>query len=93
MTLGDAGIWNGPGIAERQGKGEMIIIRSNKFPLAEHVEVLFSNPEDGFEARWSTRSGCIAIVDIETQYVINDAMPIRKTREEAEACARKMMRC
>lgn len=47
------------------------------------VVTLFST--DDFDARWCKTSGCIAIVDHETQLVINDAMPIRRAREMMHA--------
>lgn len=68
----------------------LTIARSSEFPVTADVVTLFTT--DDFDARWCMTSGCIAIVDHETQLVINDAMPIRRTRDDAERCARDMMR-
>jgi hypothetical protein len=66
-------------------------VQTNFFPMIDVVEILATDSENEIEARWHSVTGAIAIVDIESGYVINDAYPIIKDRLAAIAKAKLML--
>lgn len=67
----------------------MFIQSPRTFTLNQDVHILAENED--LQARWHSGSGAIAIVDIETGFVINDGYPIIKDKEQAIAKAKRMI--
>lgn len=67
----------------------MFIQSPRTFTLNQDVHILAENED--LQARWHSGSGAIAIVDIESGFVINDAYPIFKDKDKAIAKAKRMM--
>lgn len=65
------------------------LIMKNEFPINADTVVVAHTEE--CEVRWNKKSGCVAFVDLETGWMINDSMPYAKTFEQAEVIAKKMM--